>query len=66
MNIKKFKMFESESKIDIYIEDIIEVLNVNMNDISCVDNDDDNMEYEYDGDDYYVFTFSTLANAFRL
>ena len=27
MNIKKFKMFESESKIDIYVEDILEILN---------------------------------------
>ena len=32
-----------------------------MNDISCVDNDDDNMEYEYDGDDYYVFALDEDA-----
>ena len=34
MNIKKFKMFESESKIDIYIEDILEVLNNKYDDMS--------------------------------
>lgn len=40
---------------------LAKVLNVNMNDISCVDNDDDNMEYEYDGDDYYVFALDEDA-----
>ena len=44
MNIKKFKMFESESKIDIYIEDILEVLN----------NKYDDMSFEIINDTMYV------------